>query len=202
MGDTAFFDTEDFLNLLLGSAVIGTAFTAFRQTFSFKALSFYVVVGLVVLLLREAGQRAVAHWMDAYVDLKVSSEGVLVTLLAAGISVVGEMNLLLLFPVFNGFSVESHEHWGKSIDAMWMKRQYWIVSGGIVMLFLGWFAAFAADFNGVAEAISLFTFFQMLPFDYKDLPTGTLDGAFILRWSGVSWLLFTGFSIITIVLSS
>lgn len=201
MAETVVPDVEDLKNFLIGSAVVGVAFTAFRGVFSFESLAFYLVVGVIVLLLREAGQRTVAQWMDAYVDLKISKEGSMFTLLAAGFSVVSDFSLLLLFPIHTDFSGKSHEQWGKSIDAMWMKRQYWLSSAGIIGLWVGWAVSFLLSMNGIAQAISIFTIFQLMPFDYENIPTGELDGATILRWSGFVWLLMMGFSIIMMVLT-
>lgn len=194
-------DVEDIQNLLIGAALVGVAFTAFSGLFTLENLIFYVVAGIVVMVLRESGQRIVAHWMESYVDLKISREGAMTTLLAAGFSVVSDFSLLLLFPVFSEFSGERYEQWGKSIDAMWMKRQYWLASSGIMGLWAGWIAAVAFSMNDMAQAISIFTIFQLLPFDYEKIPTGELDGATILRWSGFAWLLLMGFSILMLVVS-
>ncbi|MFB6115113.1 MAG: hypothetical protein ABEK04_02390 [Candidatus Nanohalobium sp.] len=199
--ESAIPDRQDLINAAIASAVIGAAFTAFRGRFTFEALSFYVVVGLILVVLREGGQRTVAHWMDSYVDLEISREGALTTLLAAFFSVVSDFNILLLFPVFSEFSGESYEQWGKGVDAMWMKRQYWLSSAGIIGLWLGWGAAYLLSMGRITEVVSLFTIFQLMPFDYKNIPTGPLDGATILRWSGFAWLLMMGTSIIMLLLS-
>jgi hypothetical protein len=201
MTDSVAPDVQDVQNLLIGAAIVGVAFTAFSGLFTLENLMFYVVAGVVVMSLREAGQRTVAHWMESYVDLEISREGALTTLLAAGFSVLSDFNLLLLFPVFSEFSGERYEQWGKSIDAMWMKRQYWLCSSGIMGLWAGWIAAVAFSMNDMAQAISIFTIFQLLPFDYEKIPTGELDGATILRWSGFAWLLMVGFSILMLVVS-
>lgn len=194
-------DVEDLQNFLIGSAIIGVAFTAFTGLFTLENFVFYTVTGVVVMLLREAGQRTVAHWMESYVDLEISREGALLTLLAAGFSVVSDFSLILLFPVFSDFSGERYEQWGKSIDAMWMKRQYWLASSGIMGLWAGWIFAVMLSLDMMAQAIALFAIFQLLPFDYEKIPTGELDGATILRWSGFAWLLMMGFSILMLVVT-
>lgn len=201
MAETVVPDAEDVKNFLISSAILGVAFTAFSGVFTFENLAFYLVTGIIMMLLREAGQRTVAQWMDSYVDLKVSKEGSIFTLLAAGFSVVSDFSLILLFPVHSDFSGESYEQWGKSIDAMWMKRQYWIASSGIIGLWVGFVVSYLFSMNGIAEAISIFTIFQLMPFDYEKIPTGELDGATILRWSGFVWLLMMGFSIVMLVLT-
>lgn len=201
MAETAAPDQDDVINAAIASAIIGVAFTAFRGLFTLEAFAFYVVVGLILVILREGGQRTVAHWMDSYVDLKISREGSMLTLLAAGFSIVSNFQLIMLFPLFSDFSGKSYEQWGKEVDAMWMKRQYWLSSAGIIGLWLGWIVAYAVSMNRITEAIAMFTIFQLLPFDYEKIPTGSLDGATVLRWSGFVWLLMMGFSIIMLVLS-
>lgn len=201
MAETVVPDVEDLKNFLIGSAIVGVAFTAFSGVFTFENLAFYLLAGIIVMLLREAGQRTVAQWMESYVDLKVSKEGSMFTLLAAGFSVVSDFSLILLFPIESDFSGKSHEQWGKSIDAMWMKRQYWLSSAGIIGLWVGFVVSYLLSLNGIAQAISIFTIFQLMPFDYEKIPTGELDGATILRWSGFVWLLMMGFSIVMLVLT-
>lgn len=201
MAENAALDISDVKNFLIGSAVAGVAFTAFTGVFTLKNLFYYMVAGLVVMTLREAGQRTVAHWMESYVDLKVSKEGSMTTLLAAGFSIVSDFSLILLFPIYSDFSGERYEQWGKSIDAMWMKRQYWLSSAGIIGLWAGWAAAMAFSLPQMAQAISAFTVFQLMPFDYEKIPTDELDGATILRWSGFVWLLMTGLTIVMVALT-
>lgn len=201
MAENASLDMDDIKNFLIGSSVVGVAFTAFTGLFTLENLLFYMVAGLVVMTLREAGQRTVAHWMESYVDLRVSREGAMTTLLAAGFSVLSDFSLILLFPVYSDFSGERYEQWGKSTDAMWMKRQYWLASSGIIGLWVGYSVAMAFSLPQMAQAIALFTVFQLMPFDYKKIPTGELDGATILRWSGFIWLLMTGLTIVMVALT-
>jgi len=201
MAEEAAIDTSDVKNFLIGSAVTGVAFSAFTGVFTFENLAFYMLAGITVMTLREAGQRTVAHWMESYVNLKVSREGATVTLAAAVFSVVSDFSLLLMFPIYSDFSGERYEQWGKSIDAMWMKRQYWLSSAGIIGLWTGWAGAMALSLPQMAQAIAAFTLFQLMPFDYEKIPTDPLDGATILRWSCFSWLLMTGLTIVMIALT-
>lgn len=201
MAETAAPDQDDVINATIAAALIGIAFTAFRGIFTLESFAFYVIVGLILVILREGGQRTVAQWMDSYVELKISREGSMLTLLAAGFSIVSDFQLVMLFPLFSDFSGKRYEQWGKDVDAMWMKRQYWLSSAGIIGLWLGWVVAYGLSMNRITEAISMFTIFQLLPFDYEKIPTGPLDGATILRWSGFVWLLMMGFSIIMLTLS-
>lgn len=201
MTDTVLPDREDVINFMAASALIGVAFTAFSGEFTFSNLSFFLLVGLILMFLREGGQRTVAHWMESYVDLKISREGAFVTLMAAVFSAVANVQLLLLFPVYSEFSGERYEQWGKEIDAMWMKRQYWLTSAGVIGLWLGWGLTYIWSLDKIGQAISIFTIFQLLPFDYENIPTGPLDGATILRWSGFAWLMMMGFSILMLVFS-
>ncbi|MFB6174567.1 MAG: hypothetical protein ABEJ87_01155 [Candidatus Nanohalobium sp.] len=199
MGENALPGRQDMINFLAASALLGISFTAFSGRFTLERLVLYLVAGLIVMFLREGGQRTVAHWMDSYVELNVSREGAFLTLMAAVFSVVANTPFLLLFPIYTEFSGKSYEQWGKEIDAMWMKRKYWLSSAGIIGLWLGWGLAYLWSLNIIAQAISLFTIFQLLPLDYEKIPAGPLDGATILRWSGFTWLMMMGFSILMYV---
>lgn len=192
---------EEINNFVAASVVLGAAFTAFSGTLTPINSAFYVGVGALILFIRELGQRTVAQWQDAYVDLQVSIEGAGTTIFGAIIAVVADWPFLLLFPVFSEFSGRSYEHWGKTIDAVWMKRQYWMVMGGVAALILGSLVSNALGLTRVTEALLLFLFFQLLPLDYHMIPTGTLDGAYMLRWSGFMWTVTFGAVIVAAVLT-
>lgn len=190
----------DEINNFVGATLVtAVAFIAFKEALSVNEALFYTAVSGTVLLTRELGQRLIAHWMEAEVELNFSVEGSLTTLFGAMMSFLTSIPVILLFPIFNSFDVESYEHWGKSIDAMWIKRKYWIVSGGVISM-LTFYSVFQyLGMPRVSEAISLFLVFQLLPFDYSNIPTGPLDGSIVIRWSGFMWLIFMGSAILTLL---
>jgi len=193
---------EDFKNLFLGSLVVGAGFAGFKQFTSIKMLFLSLLFGILTVSFRELGQRVVGQWMDAQVDSKLSQNGAATTLIIGIFSYFSTLSLVFLTPVYSVFSGESYEHWGKSIDAIWSKRKYWMASSGILTLLIGWIAAYLLNINLLAEIISLFTFFQLLPLDSHKKICGKLDGAHIILWSGFTWLIFTGLTIIAIILSA
>lgn len=190
----------DELNNFIGATLVLTiAFLAFKDALTVESAVLYTGISALVILTRELGQRLIAHWMEAEVELNFSVEGSLTTLLGAVMSFLTNLPLIFLFPIFNSFDVESYEHWGKSIDAMWIKRKYWIVSGGVVSMLSFWSVFQYLEIPAVSEAISLFLIFQLLPFDYSNIPTGPLDGSIVIRWSGFMWLIFMGSAILTLI---
>lgn len=198
MTRNAFQPSIDELNyFVVAVLVVAAGLSAYSQTYDIFGIGFYLLTGFFALLTREIGQRAIGQWMDAQVTLHLSAEGAIVTVLTAMVSVITSLPLLLLVPVWNSFDVEGYEHWGKSIDAMWMKREYWLASGGILALFLAWIILFLTGFSSTAKIFSLFTIYQLLPFDYSGIPTGTLDGAYILKQSGFIWLVLFGLSLVS-----
>lgn len=192
---------NDIKNFLVGGLTVGAAFAAYKQVSEIQAFLVFLGFGLITLLFREIGQRTIAQWMEAEVDTELSEKGAVVTLLVAAFSYVSVYNFAWLTPVFSGFSNESYEHWGKSIDAIWAKRQYWLASGGFLALFLGWIVSYSLGFENLAELTALFTFFQLLPLDEHKQVCGDLDGTYIIMWSGFIWLIFTGITIIMMILS-
>lgn len=200
MARDAFDPSVDDLNsFLIGTVVLAAAFIAFHNALSLKSAALYTGVSAAMLFARELGQRTIAQWMEAQVDLEISTEGIGTTLFGAATSLFTGLPVILLFPIFNEHDVESYEHWGKSIDAMWIKRQYWIVSGGILGLFATWTIFSSLGAPVAAEAVSMFIVFQMLPFDYSNIPTGPLDGSVIIRWSGWIWLIFMGAGLLSLL---
>jgi len=115
--------------LVVGILVTAAAFTAFSRVLELMNIVFYIGVATLVLGTREFGQRTIARWMDANVDLNLSMKGSMTTVFGAFLAVLTDLPIVLLFPVTNSFSVESYEHWGKSVDAMWLKREAWITYG-------------------------------------------------------------------------
>lgn len=189
------------INFFLAAVLVTAAgYTAYSRAFSLDTAAFYLGISLLVLLTRELGQRSVAQAMNADVELELSIKGSLVTVLGAFIAFVSSLPFILLFPVQNSFSTKSYEQWGKSVDAIWLKRRYWLVSGGIIFMFGLWALTYFLGLERAAEAVSLFVLFQLMPFDYPDIPTGKLDGATILRQSGFTWVLYFGITWLTLAL--
>ncbi len=192
---------EEIKYVLLSTLVLGAALAAYNSVSSVQTAAMWTVTAGLVILTREFGQRTVAEWMDAYVELELSKDGSALTILGAIMAFLTQLPIILVFPVTNSFSGKRYEHWGRSIDAIWMKRQFWMVAGGLVALFTGWLVTYSLGWVMMAEAFILFTFFQLMPFDYKNIPTGCLDGAYVLRWSGAYWLITISIAIIGLVLT-
>lgn len=170
--------------------VTAAAFTAFSGILSLENAVFYLGIATAVLGVREFGQRTIAQWMEAEVDLSLSMEGSFLTVLGAFLAIITDLPIIILFPVSNSFSVESYEHWGKGVDAMWLKREAWITYGGIIALLIGGFGSMLIDITKLENAFFLFSIFQLMPFDNHGLPTGTLDGSYVLKQNGFYWLIF------------
>jgi len=193
-------DMEELNYLVAAVLATGAAFTAFHGALDISGALFYTFIGLSVILVRELGQRTIAQWMKAETELHLSLEGSILTVLGAAASVLTQLPIILLFPVHNSFSITKYEHWGRQIDAMWSKREYQIVSGGIVALLLAWLVSFQLGYAAAANAFALFALFQLLPFDYKKIPTGRLDGSIILRVNSFRWLVFFALTLLALAL--
>lgn len=176
--------------LVVAILVSAAAFTAFSGVIELSNSVFYIGVAAVVLGVREFGQRTIAQWMEAEVDLSLSMEGSIVTVFGAFLAVLTDLPIIMLFPVSNSFSVESYEHWGKGVDAMWLKREAWLTYGGIVALIIAGFGSAVLEMSRLQDAFFLFSAFQLLPFDNHGIPTGTLDGSYVLKQNGFYWLIF------------
>lgn len=192
---------QEIKNFLIGGVTVGAAFAGYKQVYSLKTILVFLVFGLVTLFIRELGQRCVARWMEAEVDLEVSQAGASATIAVAMFSYISVFNLAFLVPVTSKFSVESHRHWGKSIDAIWAKREYWLASSGVLALLTGWTLIYSIGLGSLAELVSLFAFFQLLPLDHKWVPSGKLDGVYIILWTGFTWTILMSFTIIAMILS-
>lgn len=187
----------DELNYLVVAVLVtAAAFTAFSGVLNLENAALYIGVAATVLGVREFGQRTIAQWMEADVDLNLSMEGSMITVLGAFLAVLTNQPVIMLFPVSNSFSLKDYEHWGKSIDAMWMKREAWIAYGGIGALILGGFISSFTEITTLKDAFFLFTMFQLLPFGNDGIPTGTLDGSYVLKQNGFYWLIFMFLSLI------
>ena len=194
-------DADDLKNFLIASAVTGLAFAAFYNEFNLQGLTMYGLGAGLIIFSHEVGIRAAVNQLDGYVDLEVSGSGSTTTLFGAIISVVTGLAVILPFPIYNDISRKSYENWGKSTDVIWARYEFYVSALGITALLLFWLVAYSLGFNTLAQMYAVFTFFQMLPFDYSGIPTGPLDGAYIIRWSGFYWLLFTGLALLGIVLT-
>lgn len=176
--------------LVVAILVTAAAFTAFSGVLKLQNAIFYIGVAAAVLGLREFGQRAVAQWMEAEVDLSLSLQGSMMTIFGAFLAVLTDRPIIMLFPVSNSFSVESYEHWGKGVDSMWLKREAWLTYGGIIALLIGGLTSALLDITRLQDAFFIFSAFQLLPFDNQNIPTGALDGSYILKQNGFYWLIF------------
>lgn len=191
---------EDLQAFIGSSLVVAVCFLAYKEM-GLPQIPYVILISGIVVFFREAGQRMVAQWMDAYIDLEFSMEGAGTSLFGALMAYLTGFSIILLFPLTSSFSGRKYEHWGKSVDAIWAKRQYWLAFGGLTTLFGGWYLAYIFEYQLLAELASLFLFFQLMPFDYEYIPTDRLDGAYILLWSGFTWLISMGVTIIALVLT-
>lgn len=191
---------EDVQAFIISSFVISICFMAFKS-FGLDSLPYVVLISSLTVFSREVGQRMVAQWMDAYIELEASMQGIGTSLFAAVIAFMTDLTPILLFPLTSSFSGKKYEHWGKSIDAIWAKRQYWLAVSGVITMFAMWYLAFVFDYMLLAELTSLFMFFQLMPFNHELIPTSMLDGAYILLWSGFTWLISMGVTVIMLVLT-
>lgn len=187
---------DDITAFILSTVLISAAFIAFYKNYTILSALATVAASTLIMLFREIGQRTVAQWMDAYVELEISEEGAVTTFFGILITALTSVPLLLLFPLQSEFSGRKYEQWGKSVDAVWAKRQYWLVTGGIIGLMIFYLVTAIAGFNQAAQMTVYFTIMQLLPFDFWGIPTGELDGAYILRWSGFTWLILMGLNLI------
>lgn len=186
---------EETKALAVSILTIAAGFSAFNYVRSPLPALAWLGVAAAVVATREIGQRTVAEMEEAYVEVEISKEGASLTVFAAMLAYLMQTPIIALFPLTSSFSSKAYEQWGKTIDAVWMKRQFWIVLGGILALMLGWIVSLQLGLQMLAEGFILFTALQLLPFDYETIPTGALDGAYILRWSGFTWLVLMGISI-------
>ena len=180
--------------------VIAAAFIIYFEGYSLSTGVFLSGVAVLAFTAREIGQRTVAQWMDAYVETKLSREGSVLTLFVSFISVITALPVIWLLPSINSFSQEKHEHWGKSVDAMWSKREHWIALGGITTLTMVSIISYTFSQLQVVQAVTVYTLSQMVPL--RDIIIeGNTDGTYILFHSGFMWLTFTGFNIMLLTVA-
>lgn len=185
---------------LLPVLVVFSAFLGYFAEFTLEqGVKLFLVSGLAFGL-REIGQRVIAQWMEAYVEQSFEPEASVMTLIIALFSATSSWALALILPVTTSFSVKKHEQWGKGVDAMWHKREYWLAAGGIISLTLASTISLNLDLFLVAQALTVFTLSQMIPL--RDLLVdGTTDGGYILLHSSFSWLILTGINIMIFALT-
>ena len=198
---SGFPDRDDLVNFAVASAVIAVAFSAFYGEFNASVAGFYLGAGVLILATREAGIRTAINILDGYADLEISSEGATTSVFGAIMAVVSGLPIILLFPVYSSLSRKKYEQWGKSTDVIWAMYKFKVAKWGISALLIGFLISWSLNLTQLAQMYAIFTFFQMLPFDYSGIPSGPLDGAEIIRWSGAYWLFFTGISLFFIALT-
>lgn len=192
-------DYQDLKNFSVASMVLALAFSAFYGDFTdIGRYPFFILGSASVLFFRELGVRSAVNLLDGYVDLELAGDGCTTTLFGGIMAVVSGLPLILLFPVYSSVSRKQYENWGKSTDVIWALYKFKVAKWSVSGLFLGYIIFYSLGLNTLAQMTALFTFFQMMPFDYSGIPTGPLDGAEIIRWSGFYWLTFTGLSILAI----
>ena len=191
---------EDLQTFAVSTTVVAICFLAFKQ-FSYNHIPYLLMLSGLVIFSRELGQRMVAKWMDAYIDLQYTVNGSATSVFGAFFAFITGLPIILLFPLTSSFSGKKYEHWGKSVDDIWAKRQYWLATAGITTLFTAWMFAYNFGYQLFAELAALFMFFQLMPFDYERIPTERLDGAYILLWSGFTWLIMMGTTLIMLTLT-
>ncbi|MFB6241826.1 MAG: hypothetical protein ABEJ36_03430 [Candidatus Nanosalina sp.] len=195
-------DYNDVRNFVVGSVVVAIAFAAYYGDFAnLWSYSFYIPASALVLFSREVGIRAAVNVLDGYVDLELASDGATTTLFGSMLAVVSGLPIILLFPIYSSPSRVKYENWGKSVDVVWEHYKFWIAMLGIITLFTGFFTVYSMGYMILAQMYALFTLFQLMPFDYSGIPTGSLDGAEIMRWSGFYWLFFTGLFLVGLALA-
>lgn len=192
---------ENIRDFVLISLVSGAALAFHWGGLNLENMVSSVLIASFVVLTREAAMRMIVHWMDGYIDTRISIEGSAVTLAGAMIAVITGLGFILLFPLKTDLDMKKYEQWGKGIDSMWAKKKFWVHGVGVLSLVVAGYLSLGADLHGLSRVYGLFAVFQLMPFNYPDIPTGTLDGAHILRWSGWTWLIEMGLSLILVALT-
>jgi hypothetical protein len=192
---------EDVRSFLIATLVVGAAYSGYKGVLDPLQIALFMVFGAATLFLRELGQRTVANWIEVDVDTELSQEGSIVGIMVSGFSYLSVFSFLFLAPVSSSFSQKDYEHWGKGQDSLWPKRPYWIASSGIVTLLVGWTISYTLGAGDLAELISIFTFFQLLPLNDDKHLSGRLDGVHIIIWTGFTWIVLIGLTIAAMALS-
>lgn len=197
----AFNITKEERNALLTAVIIvGFAYQAFSGIVTLSSLPFFLVAATIAVLVRELGQRVFAEYIDATVHAELSREGIMATVFGGIVSVLSGLPVIFLLPLTNSYESVEYEQWGKSVTGLWMKREFWMASGGIIALFL--FAILAAFLNveRIPDYLLIFSAFQLIPLDHEKIPAGLLDGVYILRQSGFYWLTYISITLVALAL--
>jgi hypothetical protein len=189
-------ELETLKHLALICLVAGIAYTTYFRSLSPRNLAYFFIIAVVVVATREAGMRLILHWMDGYMETRLSWEGTLMTMFGAAISAITPLGFILLFPLYSELDMKKYEQWGKNIDSMWAKKQFWVRGVGVLGMIFAGYSAYSLQVPELAHAYALFSAFQLMPFDYHAIPTDALDGAFILRWSGWVWMIEMGLALV------
>lgn len=180
---------------VLPGIMIGIGLTGYFQNFQPFNLAKYLIIGFSVFAVRETSQRLIARYMAASVETKFSIEGTSVTLLTAAFSTAAKVPFALLIPCTNSFSQKRYEHWGKAVDAMWSKRQFWVATTGTTVLTLTAALFHGLNYDIIVQGFTLFTLTNLIPL--RDLLIeGSTDGTYILFHSGFTYLLLAGLNIV------
>ncbi|WP_414836921.1 hypothetical protein [Candidatus Nanohalococcus occultus] len=193
-------DKQDLTNLTAGLFALTAAFIGLQGSFNFSSVTNGFLAGFLALGARELGQRSVAQQIRAKVDVKLSKPGLALTLLGAVAGFFSSYPLALIFPLFNSYSNDRYESWGRDIDVVWTKRRYWIASMGMIAMLSTAFITYSLGAFMISKSISLFVLFQLIPLKETPLIDGDLDGAHILIHSGFAWVGFIAFGILGLAL--
>lgn len=189
-------DRQDLVNLGIGLIATTVAFIGLNLDLGFNGVLTAFITAFLAIGMREAGQRTVAHFIVADVDVNLSKPGTGTTFLGAVAGFFASFPFALIFPIYNSYSNKRYESWGKDIDVVWTKRRYWIASMGMIFMLLTAWIAYGLNAFNVSRGICIFVLFQLVPLKETRLIEGDLDGAHILIHSGFSWVGFIAFAIL------
>lgn len=171
--------------------VVVFAFIGYRTQVDLNTVTLVLGASIFVLGIREAAQRTTARLMGASVNMNMSRKGSATTTLVALYSYVTGLGLAVILPLFNTYESERYESWGKSVDVVWSKREFWLALSGILTLTLSSLTLYRIEYFTFLQLTTIFTLSQMIPL--RELVVeGSTDGAYILFHSGFTWLILTG----------
>lgn len=194
------FDNEDILAVAAGIAVAAIGFAGFNQRWQPLFMLQLLLASVLVVAAREISQRTTAYLMNAYQDTELRKKGSFVSIMFAVSAVLLEAPVALIIPFSSSWEQKDYEQWGKSIDVVYPKREYWLGAMGVVGVLALWSVMFYLDLDTLATSAGVFALSQMLPLNETGFFDGRTDGAYVLLHSGFIWLLLTGLSLLTIFL--